>query len=281
MTQQLIRLNDKHISINQMKMSVDRVLQCFIRNITSPPSLLIETYLREAGFWHMANIGQGCKLDSKLISTFVERWRLETHTFYLPCKECTITLEDVQLQFGLPVDGSVLTGSTQSIDWGAICYDLLGAISYIIYRGWIDMGWLRDTFLESRDDSTEIQRQLANLVGGLSCCRHCTGRRVRRRNQIKLKSEVASHYYNHGLGFTFHFYVLEWTTVFIPTLNKVEPFAEYKGIPISLEDIRLLLDQRSEAHITVQEVIPDEFLQNPNIWHVRVPLVNYATVDMH
>ncbi|MBA0867989.1 hypothetical protein Goshw_007063, partial [Gossypium schwendimanii] len=36
------------------------------------------------------------------------------HIFYLPCGECTITLEDVQLQLGLQVDGSVLTGSTQS-----------------------------------------------------------------------------------------------------------------------------------------------------------------------
>ncbi|MFQ6667582.1 hypothetical protein Gotur_033547 [Gossypium turneri] len=27
------------------------------------PSLLIENYLREADFWHVANIGRGCKLD--------------------------------------------------------------------------------------------------------------------------------------------------------------------------------------------------------------------------
>ncbi|KAK5843392.1 hypothetical protein PVK06_005848 [Gossypium arboreum] len=47
----------------------------------------------------------------------------------LPCGECTITLEDVQLQLGLPVDGSVLTRSVQSADWGAIGYDFLGAIS--------------------------------------------------------------------------------------------------------------------------------------------------------
>ncbi|MBA0862409.1 hypothetical protein Goshw_008065 [Gossypium schwendimanii] len=64
MARQLIRLDDEHISVDQMKM--------------------------------------GCKLDPKLISTFVERWRHETHTFYLPCRECTITLEDVQLQLGLP-----------------------------------------------------------------------------------------------------------------------------------------------------------------------------------
>ncbi|MBA0879203.1 hypothetical protein Goshw_005360, partial [Gossypium schwendimanii] len=28
-------------------------------------------------------------------------------------------------------------------------------------------------------------------------------------------------------------------------------------------------------------VIPDEFFQNTNIWHVKVPLVNYATVEIH
>ncbi|MBA0793432.1 hypothetical protein Gohar_017837 [Gossypium harknessii] len=84
--------------------------------MSAPPSPLIENYLREAGFFHVANIGRGCKLDPKLVSMFIERWRLETHTFHLPCRECTITLEDVQLQFGLPVDGSVLTESAQSAD---------------------------------------------------------------------------------------------------------------------------------------------------------------------
>ncbi|MBA0560022.1 hypothetical protein Golob_016948 [Gossypium lobatum] len=57
----------------------------------------------------MATIGRGCKLDSKLISALIESWRPETYTFYLPCGECTITLEDEQLQLRLPVDGSTLT----------------------------------------------------------------------------------------------------------------------------------------------------------------------------
>ncbi|MBA0607028.1 hypothetical protein Godav_019396, partial [Gossypium davidsonii] len=104
------------------------------------------------------NIGWGCKLDPKLISASIERWRLETHTFRLQCGECTITLEDVQLQLGLLVDGSVLTGSAQSIDWGAICYDLLGMIPDNIYEVRIEMGWLRDTFLKPGDDSTEVER---------------------------------------------------------------------------------------------------------------------------
>ncbi|MBA0876767.1 hypothetical protein Goshw_029025, partial [Gossypium schwendimanii] len=60
----------------------------------------------------------------------------------------------------------------------------------------------------------------------------------------------------------------------------------YGGIPTALEDIRLLLDQRSEAHFqwtlyedpTIRVVISDKFLQNPNIWQAKVPLVNYAAV---
>ncbi|MFQ6623495.1 hypothetical protein Gotur_003288 [Gossypium turneri] len=31
----------------------------------------------------------------------------------------------------------------------------------------------------------------------------------------------------------------------------------------------------------IRAVIPNEFFQNLNIWHVKVPLVNYATVEMH
>ncbi|MBA0746588.1 hypothetical protein Gogos_009094 [Gossypium gossypioides] len=37
------------------------------------PSPLIENYLREAGFWHVATIGQGCKLDPKLMNALIER----------------------------------------------------------------------------------------------------------------------------------------------------------------------------------------------------------------
>ncbi|MFQ6652362.1 hypothetical protein Gotur_024265, partial [Gossypium turneri] len=139
MARELTRLDKHHISVEQMKMSVDRVLKCNIRNMHGPPSPLVENYLREAGFWHVATVGRGCKVDPKLISTLIERWRPETHTFHLPCGECTITLEDVSLQLRLPVDGYPVTGSSQSSDWGA-------------------MGWLCDTFPDPDEDSTEIER---------------------------------------------------------------------------------------------------------------------------
>ncbi|MFQ6629941.1 hypothetical protein Gotur_008152 [Gossypium turneri] len=114
MARSLIRLDRNHISVEQMKMSADRILECHIRNMHAPPSPLVENYLWEAGFWHVATVGRGCKLDPKLISALIERWRPEMHTFHLPCGECTITLEYVSLQLGLPVDGQPVTGSAQS-----------------------------------------------------------------------------------------------------------------------------------------------------------------------
>ncbi|KAK5771419.1 hypothetical protein PVK06_047622 [Gossypium arboreum] len=137
-----------------------------------PLSPLIENYLREAGFWHLATIGWGCKLDPKLISVLIERWRPETHTFHLPCGECTITLQDVHLQLRLPVDRYAVTGSVSSTDWGAICYKILGAIPDKINGGRIEIGWLRDTFPEPDNDSTELKRiqyaraYILEMIGG-------------------------------------------------------------------------------------------------------------------
>ncbi|MBA0878933.1 hypothetical protein Goshw_007943, partial [Gossypium schwendimanii] len=91
-----------------------------------PPSPLVENYLREASFWQVAMVGQGCKLDPKLISVLIERY--------------------------------AVTGSVQSGDWGAVCYELLGTIPENINKGRIEMGWLRDTFPKPNDDSTELER---------------------------------------------------------------------------------------------------------------------------
>ncbi|KAH1055782.1 hypothetical protein J1N35_033847 [Gossypium stocksii] len=172
MAGKLICLDHKHISIKQMKMPVDRVLRYYIRNISGPPSPLIENYLRDADFCHEATIGWGCKLDPKLISSFIERWKPKMHTFQLPCRECTITLEDVHLQLGLSVDGSILTKSVQFVNWGAICHDILGVILDNIYRGRIKMSWLRDIFPEPRNNSTEVERiryvwaYILEIIGG-------------------------------------------------------------------------------------------------------------------
>ena len=49
----------------------------------------------------------------------------ETHTFYLPVGEMTITLQDVVVILGLRIHGLPITG-TCDIDWSLLCYKLLG-----------------------------------------------------------------------------------------------------------------------------------------------------------
>ncbi|QHN87344.1 protein MAIN-LIKE 2-like [Arachis ipaensis] len=93
----------------------------------------LEPYLRRTGFYH-ASLIKRFEYDNPLISAFVERWRPETHTFHLPWGECTITLEDVAMQLGLPVDGQPVSGTLRS--WSKFhqrdiwewCHELLGEV---------------------------------------------------------------------------------------------------------------------------------------------------------
>ncbi|XP_030957219.1 serine/threonine-protein phosphatase 7 long form homolog [Quercus lobata] len=68
------------------------------------------------------------EIDHCLISALVKRWRPETHTFHLPHGEMSITLQDVEVIFELPIDSEVLVGPTAVVDgdWSQLCKELLG-----------------------------------------------------------------------------------------------------------------------------------------------------------
>ncbi|KAK9993864.1 hypothetical protein SO802_023567 [Lithocarpus litseifolius] len=65
------------------------------------------------------------QLDHALITAFVERWRPETHTFHLPHGEMTITLQDVEVIMGLPIEGEAMVGPTKRT-WTAVYAEMLG-----------------------------------------------------------------------------------------------------------------------------------------------------------
>ena len=71
------------------------------------------------------------EIDHCLISALVERWRPETHTFHLPHGEMSITLQDVEVIYELPIEGEVLVGPTAVVDgnWSQLCMELLGFTS--------------------------------------------------------------------------------------------------------------------------------------------------------
>ncbi|XP_040866350.1 serine/threonine-protein phosphatase 7 long form homolog [Glycine max] len=67
------------------------------------------------------------KVNGALVNAFIERWRPETHTFHLKCGEATITLQDVSVLLGIPVDGRPLIGNT-NIDGFELFHELLGVM---------------------------------------------------------------------------------------------------------------------------------------------------------
>jgi hypothetical protein len=45
------------------------------------------------------------RIDKALLTGLVDRWRPETHTFYLPFGEMTVTLKDITMLTGLLIRG--------------------------------------------------------------------------------------------------------------------------------------------------------------------------------
>ena len=77
-------------------------------------------------FWHLLKF-KNIDFNHVLLTTLVERWRSETHTFHFPLGETTVTLEDVELILGLPVDGEAVIGITTG-DLVSLCEQFLGFI---------------------------------------------------------------------------------------------------------------------------------------------------------
>src|SRR5262249_13835825 len=129
-------------------------------------------YLLQAGFYGVTRVGF-FQLDWALITALVERWRPETHTFHLPQGECTITLQDVEIQFGLPVDGRAVTGSSAE-NWEDICQELLGVTppALAIKGSRLSLTWLCEEFAELPAEANDLMvRQytrafILQLMGG-------------------------------------------------------------------------------------------------------------------
>ena len=85
------------------------------REASFHPSSALDTriipLLQQAGFYGVVHLGF-ISLNWHLITAFIERWGPKTHTFHLPQGECTITLKDITILLGLPVDGVAVTSNT-------------------------------------------------------------------------------------------------------------------------------------------------------------------------
>ncbi|QHN91329.1 uncharacterized protein DS421_17g573920 [Arachis hypogaea] len=78
-----------------------------------PYNQIVESHLRETGFYYVSQIGF-IPCQSAMINALIERWRPETHTFHFSVGECAVTLEDVAIILGLSTNGLPVTGPTMS-----------------------------------------------------------------------------------------------------------------------------------------------------------------------
>ncbi|XP_028072408.1 protein MAIN-LIKE 2-like [Camellia sinensis] len=84
----------------------DILTQPFPGELTDPSILKSFKSHVATVIWNGADEREALKChshSSKILSSFVERWQLETNTFYLTVEEITITLDDVATILGLPI----------------------------------------------------------------------------------------------------------------------------------------------------------------------------------
>ncbi|KAE8810525.1 mutator protein [Hordeum vulgare] len=65
-------------------------------------------------------------LNAAAVTTLIDRWRPETHSFHLRTGEMTVTLQDVSMITALPIEGKPLCMSTDSEGWRQQMEALIG-----------------------------------------------------------------------------------------------------------------------------------------------------------
>ncbi|XP_014517244.1 serine/threonine-protein phosphatase 7 long form homolog [Vigna radiata var. radiata] len=140
------------------------------------PHVVVAPVTEEAEFGVVSKL-RHLKIDHELVTTLVERWRPETHTFHLPTGECTITLQDVSLQLGLRVDGPLVIGPIK-FDWEDMC-DTLLRITPIkgesLVGSTVKLKWLWENMLPVHDGSSldeihaHARAYILGLIGGEMC----------------------------------------------------------------------------------------------------------------
>ncbi|KAL0282808.1 UNVERIFIED_CONTAM: Serine/threonine-protein phosphatase 7 long form [Sesamum angustifolium] len=109
---------------------IDEVLQAkradgkFWKNLHEQDlPIRVQQILHQIGFYGVYRCGR-IQYDCHLITALVERWRFETHSFHFRVGEATITLQDVQVIWGLPIDGEPVSGTDlerTSVQWQEYC----------------------------------------------------------------------------------------------------------------------------------------------------------------
>ncbi|KAG8496570.1 hypothetical protein CXB51_007683 [Gossypium anomalum] len=234
------------------------------KNISAAKLVMLDSYMLEA-----------CPRAVTLICNKSVHWWKgggSKHTFHLPCNEYTITLEDVALQLGLPVDGSVITGSKIISKKVTLCRSLSGNILNKFKGGRILIKWLKGNFDELPEDSEDRTKEVVTTSSGLQLLRE-TKLKICHIVHVILGDVRAMNPRSASIGGC------------LLLLQSWNHGSSYVGLPEVLKDIRFLLDQRSEvefkwmpyADTDVISCISPKVFCNRQMWDANVPLTVYAT----
>ena len=98
------------------------------------------------------------------LTALVDRWRPETHSFHLPCGEMTMTLQDMAMISGLPINGQAVTGRVSVGNWRERTADLIGVQPEGPQEGKADTARVRHSWLKLVRGNTNPCPQGANDV---------------------------------------------------------------------------------------------------------------------
>ncbi|KAF1898215.1 hypothetical protein Lal_00032981 [Lupinus albus] len=262
------------------------------------PQILVELVLqviRNTAFGKILEIRRA-EINNHLITTLVERWRPKMHTFHLPIGECTVTLEDVAYQLGLPIDGDIVAGPT-NMDWNVVCHNLLGAVpnERQIVGQRIQMSWLDSTFQLLPDDATEIVIDqharvfILMMIGGFLML-DTSGLRVHLMYLLLLEDLSETYHYSWGSA--------SWAYDRIPMLAPRLNVPTTNLFPLVRRWSQHLVTTNIPGHATniirsmLDHLRIDQFVWTPyqninfmgqisDMARSRVPLICFAIVEWH
>ncbi|KAK4401457.1 Serine/threonine-protein phosphatase 7 long form [Sesamum angolense] len=306
----------QHRSDEILDGDIDEVLQAkradgkFWRNLREQDLPIRVQQILQIGFYGVYRCGR-IQYDCHLITAFGGEVAIRDTLFHFRVGEATITLQDVQVIWGLPIDGEPVSGTDlerTSVQWQEYCMQYIGFAP--------EDGALKGSRLQ-------YARAVALLLLGGTMCPDSSGNLVSLLYLAKLEDIVAARNYSWGSAVLAFLYrelcnasekgkaIWAWSRIIplCPGLgaprvhmgphqidnNRVLPGAPYgamwncehtftRTVRTTVRVIRDILDEMQYDQLYDMEsnvimAYAGDF--NPQLWRSICPLIFYAIVEMH